>query len=931
MNLLFIHSNREVRISPDLISLFEHKYPGLKVFCSSGADVSLKEFSLKDWGKTPKKIEDVSFDVTMRHGGDKPSSIQVQKAISAASLSIIFGGDGYDYKFRMKDELHFIRRVSDDHPFKPFELDTILKYAAELKSGVESPVPSILLQTIVETEIASKYTKLFKSPPPGSMHKSAGNQAKIQLPHFLKILFDGVIWNRKLPNGSAGKKCLVIWNEFPLEMNASEYETNEVDFLFSNSLSINAEELQPTHPFDFEKYSSVFVCAELEIDINGLPAPLQAGAGLKVARELRLHGLRQPIVICSVQTEKEVRSKDAYDLLATPGHYFYNLERQVLNKSLNEGEGLIHLSELELEDIVEFHLKSGKFREILHYLEGNAGRISDFGTLEKIIENGFRVLEHFFKEKFVANHKQANAVKDEILQQLMMVKGEGKKEDAIRRGIVEAKKEELRGLLVVNGTSDIEVNKGWHEILYIEDDPIQRERFLQDFEKINKRILKSFKSDKEADSHQVIECITFGSGKGGLEKLKEMKNRCPVVIIDWRLLEPTKQEWQREPDWQPMQGLSVIAEIGSNPVEFPRPVAFFMLTDRAGGILDMAKKTSRYRIHWYAKRDVGRSDTDFAEFANDVIREGNLMRQKWTDLPSKRWNAPSLGKNEENHTFLYPLKTYYRNYLIKANHVELKRHINSQALSYLIYARLANDGLEPMIPEKNRLILLSRLTSQSLEEDLPKFYPKMIARRIYLALLEIDQYTKKNIYSLLYKGISYKKLEKETSTSKKIKNPETTLANYKKNFRTYTANHLAIMAKSENAFKLPEEEEWLAEVEEMEKEKIRQINAKLEEIQAAMYKRKDVSFDAKKIAENERNTYLFESPVDMEQGKSFLKDIYRLTSKEEFAAVRVLWQDLINEIGHDDISCGLLVRGHSGLVAYCRANRQLAEEYLKEE
>ncbi|MCB0568537.1 MAG: response regulator [Phaeodactylibacter sp.] len=855
-----------------------------RVLWSNGLEAAFAEYTHDGFRETGGVLSDMEFLFTFRHGSNHVD--ERIKPLIRAKEKYVFGGAGYGYIMDPYFEAYgggipLIRRINEASPVEEWEVEELFRHAERKDARQHS---GILYYEAYEKRLKDQYAVLANGP------------------------IQGILGSREFWNGPAGKKALVIWNDSITALPAGQ--SGQCDLLTPETLSYIGENISFEAQVDTESYFAIIICAELNLKMKkwkegtGASAPLQAGVGLQVARDLRLLRYRQPIIICSLQTEKDVRSRDPYDILATPGHYFFSLGKKQYDISLPETARA--LFEFTLEDIIEFQLTQGKFREAFHKMEGDVALASGAEVLTNIVETGFETLKRFFASQYIKNFAKVEAIKADILENIIAIAA-GRDGSAKKQECVRGRKEALRKLLAPKDSPGLsETPKGWDSVIYIEDHYVQQETVKGYFLKAG------------------IDCIAVTSGTEAIALLRKLEREQeqleggrtlpPVIITDWRLLSPNG-------DWQEQQGLDIIYEIATTPGIFSRPLSFFMLTDKVGGILDMAKRSFPFQVRWYAKRDVNRSEADAVEFVNDVIRQGNRMWDSWAGLPSERWNSPLYSVDAQtgkpkNVTFHYSLKTYFRQYLIQHNYRQQRAIINASAIELLTNARLVHHGILDEIPEEFRPVFLSKLTNRSADEDLDKFYPKLVGRRVFIALSQ-DGYNKKEVFSLLFKGCSYKTLKHELEITQPDGGAQNAIKTKLANFRTFAANHLAIV--DGNSVMLQEERTWLYELKKQQENSERRIAALFKALQEGLFKIVKTSDPAAMIMQRARFAGLF-LPVALNQGKSFLETVSSLTDLKEFSDAKPLWQNVVHEIGKNKVLSCFLVNDYYNLVRYCQEN-----------
>lgn len=519
-------------------------------------------------------------------------------------------------------------------------------------------------------------------------------------------------WSTVIPSDT---KALLICNTF---MNGTS--TSREDGKLEILKTAKYDELLDR--FRNEKLSPDILLIPAELDFEEQDVRLQALWGTRLIKDLRLMKIKIPVLLFSPLFSKhELKSRDPYRTLMVPGQDFFLLpgNKEELKKTI---ETMQPLKKRLLEEIIDYHYrKDGQFRELTHDLLTNLRNVPNERTI--IVTHYFDRLRAFFRENYFKNEPEIAALQSEIQSKLHQNEHRFLTREIFVR--------ELDGL----------------EKMLLPEEHLNKPKTP---EKLNWKIL--YLEDMASDRKYVCEAmdalklgyVDTDSAEMALQHIRADKDKeFKVLIVDWRLKESDGETWQ------PLQGLDVIEQVS---IEEKRELAFFILTDRQGGILDEIRRRQRIPIRWYTKEAVFHNE-GIKYFLEHVLQEGNLLYTSSLNQPQgKAWYH-----TREQH-LVAPLREYW--VMLQSPKMHLwKKHIFNMAENMLL--EIVENG--KITSKEYRLAYTQRLLKKpddimadvdEHEKFLLRFLNKMIGRLIYFTLRKMGK-TQQDVLDIL--GITAKK------------------------------------------------------------------------------------------------------------------------------------------------------------------------------
>ena len=470
--------------------------------------------------------------------------------------------------------------------------------------------------------------------------------------------------------------------------------------------------------------------------------------GFDVLRTLRLrYKCKNPVIILSAFSEEllkklATKNRNEINVVLTPGHYFYTLMEF---KALKFSEKIFQpINAYTLSDISN-HLFSvaGQIDEEIHNLNNQLLFDYQHNKEQAIRENQSRI------QQAVNNIKQFldlpspaifKPLEDKILAATLAFKnGKTELEDLI--GAMEVLGSESKALLPKLPVLENELTSGLNlqncpwQILYLEDTKGNSDLLIQRFNKVKLR------------------CTIINHPQKAIDLLKkDTANLFTVFICDYRLKDNNGR-------WYDLQGYSVLEQVF---LELPNLVALFALTSFDRRTLLKIQEKHKMKVRTYSKVDVLASKGGFNVFCETVIEEGDKFYELSISKPkSASWNRGYLKK------FDRPLKEYYR----------LHRMAADFAASNINISNLATDCFESIRRHKHDKRTFVEFNDLNIQEGigiekiqlssavkLEKFRNKLIGRRVAIALFQLLEMNKQQIYWAMKTG-SYRKEVNENQNS----------------------------------------------------------------------------------------------------------------------------------------------------------------------
>ncbi len=505
--------------------------------------------------------------------------------------------------------------------------------------------------------------------------------------------------------------------------------------------------------------------------------------GFRILRFLRLNlNIKAPVILLSFLDKQwflQERTKPDFQILNTPGHYFFQLPVDwsvLLQKSFKR------LNENTLHDINNtFYSLEGFIDEEFHNLKNKVFKsIKDFKHKTALFNAVFfEVLEAFERLEICLDLKGNKSLED-ILANL--------KKD-LEKKIIQQEDYDANAVVIDNYIGEIkrllppDIKRP--DDLVIEERPAWEVLFVDDDIPIALRVQELFFEKK-------IKCNIAHNAEDAFKILKADKdNNIVVLICDYRLL-------NADESWQDVQGYNILESVF---LDFNNDLAFFSLTSFNKRTLIRMQNMHNMKVHSASKDDViGKSNTvtGFNLFADKILEEGN----KVFDLKRSQPKASSWIKGYSKK-FDRPLKAYYRMHRLSNDLVYADQKIAEDAeLFFTAIAKHKHQGSNPeqvnVLPIQEGIgVDKKQLLPES--EKLEKFRIKLIGRRIAIALHQLLEMDKGQIYSAMKSGRFRKQPPREG---------DNTINQF---FSTFMALSLE---KDIPASLLPEEKNWLTQMKE---------------------------------------------------------------------------------------------------------------------
>ena len=517
------------------------------------------------------------------------------------------------------------------------------------------------------------------------------------------------------------------------------------------------------HPSEYTNYSDFF--------------------GFKILRFLRLDlKIKKPVILLSFMDKEWLISNKKYPefkILNTPGHYFFQLPADLLQLGQRHFSGL---DDNTLHDINSaFFILDGVIDEEFHNLKNRVFKnINDYKTKSDLfnavlteVKNSFARLENYLdiRDDSAIGNVLVNLKND--LEETILIQ-----EDFDANAIV-----------IDNYIGDIKrllpPDEKRPEDLITKLSPAWKVLFIDDDVSIAVRVQELFREKN-------IQCLITHNAEGVFEILSaDKENNITVLICDYRLLNTDKS-------WQKIQGYSIIERVFLN---FDNNLAFFSLTSFNKRTLIRIQNLHNVKVHTASKDDViGKSKTvtGFNLFADKIIEEGN----KIFDLKRSQPKATSWGKGYSKK-FDQPLKHYYRKHRLSNDLASADQKIAEEAEAFFkAIVEHKHKGLHPqdltLLTIQEGIGVDKKLFSTKTEK-LEKFRVKLTGRRIAIALHQLLEMDKGQIYSAMKSG----RFRKQNPTEN-----DNTINQY---FSTFMALSLE---KDIPKNLLPEEKNWLDQMKE---------------------------------------------------------------------------------------------------------------------
>lgn len=505
--------------------------------------------------------------------------------------------------------------------------------------------------------------------------------------------------------------------------------------------------------------------------------------GFKILRFLRLNlKIKAPVILLSFLDKRWFLSNakhPEFKVLNTPGHYFFQLP---VDWSELEKTAFSEISDNTLHDINgAFFTLEGIIDEEFHNLKNRVFKNSDdYQTKAALFESVFAEVKNSFNrfEDYLDMHD--HPIMQDILAKL--------KHDLEEKIIVQEDMD-ANAVIIDNYIGDIKrllpPDEKHPEDIAIETTPAWKILFVDDDKSIALRVQELF-ADKN------ITCSIASNAQDVFDILRsDEENNITVLICDYRLL-------NADESWQEMQGYSIIEKVF---LEFENELAFFSLTSFNKRTLIRVQNLHNVKVHSASKDDViGKSKTvtGFNLFADKVLEEGN----KVFNLKRSQPRASSWVKGYTKK-FDRPLRDYYRKHRLANDLAAADQKMAEEAEAF--FAAIVKHKHQGLNPEQINILPIQegigkdkkQLLTES--EKLEKFRIKLIGRRIAIALHQLLEMDKGQIYSSMKSGRFRKQSPREN---------DNTINQF---FSTFMALSLE---KDIPDNLLPEEKKWLAQMKE---------------------------------------------------------------------------------------------------------------------
>lgn len=455
--------------------------------------------------------------------------------------------------------------------------------------------------------------------------------------------------------------------------------------------------------------------------------------GLTLLKQLRLEKrLTCPIVLFSFFSKKYLLnySGKEFQILKTPGHYFYQLPIDFNSILYANYEGIDELLLTDINDHV-FDL-AGIIEEIFHQLKNQVLSIINdktdeiFSVLRTTINKAFLEVRLRIPELLVTELQQIN---EDLLAQI--------EQDIINQkplstilSLLTTKVEVIKQLLPIKEQiiefSESTKTNNW-QVLFVEDNSIIAQQIQDSFQQMG------------------ITCHLARTAKATYTILaKDTLNEITALICDYRLL-------SFNGDWQTEQGYHILKTIFTS---YPNFLAFFALTSFNRKALLKVSEQYNMKMTSFSKEDVMRTNADFFAFAKTVTTEAEAIFNVVTSIPkSKVWKDGYPKKFDQPYSYYYRLHRlaedfYEANIKVEKNAEQFvnevtKLRTDSNYIMQLPYAVGVNTFQESIGKDKQE---------NSTADKLQKFRFKLMGRRIAIALYNRKELKKNQIYNVLKDG-----------------------------------------------------------------------------------------------------------------------------------------------------------------------------------
>lgn len=457
-----------------------------------------------------------------------------------------------------------------------------------------------------------------------------------------------------------------------------------------------------------------------------------------------------------------------YNLLKTPGHYFFQLPVDFEEIAQQNFQGIDRDT---LDDIIDhFFNLEGSIDEEFHDLKNRVLFYSNefpenpeelLVFLKKEIKYSFQRIENALQlEESTLLHNIIYQLLEEVEYQVI----EEKKYDGINL-LISNYSGSVKGLLPKSEeTTVLNHNKDYPwSLIFVDDD-----------QKIGELVQKKFKERN-------VECEICTTAEETYELLEKGKPEKPftILICDYRMLNDDKT-------WQPVQGYNIIKEVYLSQKYF---LSYFSLTSFSKRTLLRVQKRHQMKVWSYSKDDVLSSEGGFNIFTEKIIEEGEKVYNLICGQPkNKTWDKGYDTK------FDRPFKDYYRLLRLQPDFEIQKKEVGQKA--FVFFREILNKYRDKLYESNIEVYQFQASIGKSKKEQnnealiLKKFKIKLIGRRIAIALFDYLSLSKGEIYNAMKSG----RIRKEESN---------TINQF---FSTYLA--LSLEKDIPNNL-LPEEREWL--------------------------------------------------------------------------------------------------------------------------
>ena len=500
--------------------------------------------------------------------------------------------------------------------------------------------------------------------------------------------------------------------------------------------------------------------------------------GFSILKQLRVvQKRRNPVAMISLLPKEwflHSNQNTSFQALRTPGHHFHQLPIDWEQLFQLQPDGL-HPS--ILQDINDSYFRlEGVIDEEIHDLKNKVlknTKAYDNKTmlLKEILKEVHTALENIRAALHLSNNddtfnKISTRLRQDLEQEILVKENYDYTINCIQSYVGEIKR-----LLPPDENAPIDALAGqkppW-KILFVDDDI-----------DITRRVQELF-ADREMTS------ITANNATEVFNILRDDKdNHITVLICDYRMLNEDRS-------WQDLQGYNILEKVF---LEFPNQLALFSLTSFNKRTLLRIQKLHNMQVWSYSKDNVignHQSINGFNDFAEKIIEEGNkVFEWKRSQPKASSWTKGYIKK------FDRPLKDYYRLHFLSKDREAADWKIG--ALAKLFFEHIANLKHKKQSPITVDILPIQEGIGKEKkpiteEAKLLKFRDKLTGRRIAIALKELLEMDKFEIFTAIKEGIYSKRMPEETDN------------NINQFFSTYLALYLE---KDIPNNLLPEEKSWL--------------------------------------------------------------------------------------------------------------------------